>query len=1557
MTTVDRRVVEMGFDNKQFEGGVKTTLNSLNDLKKGLNLDESTRSLAGLEKAGKNFTLTGMADSLQTVSNRFSTMGIIGITVIQNLTNAAINFGKQIVNALAIKPLKAGLNEYETQLNAIQTVLANTASKGTNLQQVNDALDQLNEYADKTIYNFTEMTRNIGTFTAAGIDLDKSVAAIKGIANLAAVSGSNSQQASTAMYQLSQALASGTVKLMDWNSVVNAGMGGQVFQDALKETARVHGVAIDKMITSEGSFRETLQKGWLTSEILLETLQKFTGDLTNEQLISMGYTEEQIAAIVKLGETANDAATKVKTFTQLKDTLAEAIQSGWGQTFRIILGDFEEAKGFFTELNDILSALVGQSSEARNVLLQQWKDLGGRTAIVKALMNTLEGLLRITKPIGEAFAEILPPVTAVQLANFSKKIRELTERLLISAETAEKIKRVFKGVASVFDIVRMFGKALLDIIAPLAKKLEPLGGKFLDFAAGIGDYLVNLRNTIKDNDLFAKSFVNIGLFLKNIQASLKQFGKTVVTTFDNFKTSLQTTFAGLNVGPIRLIMGAFISLGTAIGTFLSNLDFSGFNNFITAVKTRFAPLKGTLASVGNTLKTIGAIMLTSMPTFSQLGDIISKTFGRIKSVVSGVIPAFSKLGDVLGEFFKGLNKGMDGEVSKMEFSGLFDALNAGLLAGLILAIRKFIGEGASVFEGITDILDGVKGSLEAWQESLKAKTLLTIAFAIGVLALAMIGLASIDSERLTASIVAMSIMFAELMGAMAVFGKVSGDKDAVKAAGMLLVISAAIGILALAMVKISAVDPEEMKTGLIGIGVLLAELAIFMKTANFGGGGFAKISSLLALSVAVLILSKAVASFGNIDQAKAMQGLKAMGIVLAELAIFSQLTGNSKNIISTAAGLLIIGGALLIFAKAISVMGDLPTDQVQSGLFTIAAALTIVAAAFNLMPDNVVATAVSLAIVSAAIFLLSKSLEALSKMSLEEIGRSLGTLAGSLAILGLAMSVMQSSLAGAASLFIAAAAISILAPALGLLGQMPLKAIGTALLAIAGTFAVLGLAGLILAPLVPVLLALGAAMILFGVAIAAVGVGILAFSTGMAALAISGTAGIAAMTAIVTAIMALMPLIGRGIADAMKSFITSIGESFPLLAETFRTVLLSLINVIVSVIPPLIQAVLLIVTTLLQAIAEKLPAIIEAGMQIVTALLTGIRDNIGPIVTIAADILINFLNALSEKIPEVVTAGWEFIISFIDGMTQAVTDNMPRLLESISNLAVAVIDGLAAGLVAGIPKLVESITNLGNEIVNTIKELLGIKSPSTVFTLIGEDIVQGLIDGINNFVSAAVDTAKNLMDNVSNKVKDFIAVMYEIGRLIVEGLAQGIRDYIWKAVRSARTLAQQVVDAIKRILGIQSPSKEGADIGMYLVEGVSNGINKFANLAINAAKDLGTSTMDSLDKAISDLSNKFGESLDLNPSIKPVVDLTDVLSGTKEISNIFGSQSPYISATSNRLSSISNGMRPDSGNLNVETPQGPSISLTQNNYSPKELSRLELYRQTRNLLETLKGMA
>ena len=412
--TVDERVVEMRFDNANFEKNVSNSMSTLDKLKEKLSFKGAAKGLESLDAASRKVNMNGLGQGVDTVNAKFSALQVAGMTAISRLTNAAITAGKKITSALTIDPIRDGFREYETQLNAVQTILANTQSEGTNVEVVNKALDKLNTYADKTIYNFTEMTRNIGTFTAAGVKLNDSVNAIKGIANLAAISGSSSQQASTVMYQLSQALAAGKVNLQDWNSVVNAGMGGKVFQDALIRTSEHLKTGAKNAIKANGSFRESIRSGWMTQEVLTQTLDQFaTAADTQEEyeaaikkFVSQGYTQEEAKQMADMARTAGEAATKVKTFTQLIDTLKEALGSGWAQTWRLIFGDFEEAKSLWSGISDVLGKFIKKMSDARNTLLQ--------SALAKGfgkLTEKIDGMLKPAKKASDAIKKTVDTVS------------------------------------------------------------------------------------------------------------------------------------------------------------------------------------------------------------------------------------------------------------------------------------------------------------------------------------------------------------------------------------------------------------------------------------------------------------------------------------------------------------------------------------------------------------------------------------------------------------------------------------------------------------------------------------------------------------------------------------------------------------------------------------------------------------------------------------------------------------------------------------------------------------------------------------------------------------------------------------------------------------------------------------------------------------------------------------------------------------------------------------------------------------------------------------------
>ncbi len=708
---IDKRIVEMQFDNKQFEKGIQTSIKSLNSLKQNLKLDQAAKSLDSLSKAGRSFSLASMNDSITAISNRFSTMGIVGMTVLQNITNAAYNSGKRMMNALMVDPLKMGFSEYETQIGAVQTILANTSSEmdklGYNQQQRLDVvmgkLDELNTYADKTIYNFSEMTRNIGTFTAAGVDLETSVSSIQGIANLAAVSGSTSQQASTAMYQLSQAISTGTVRLMDWNSVVNAGMGGELFQNALIRTAANMGVVGDeakemfaKLQAGEVSFRDSLASGWLSSDILTETLGQISMDfeqiakanglllengmadieaaknLMRSQLSAQGYGADEIEQIISLAETATDAATKVKTLTQLFDTLKESMQSGWTQRWEYIVGDFEEAKELLTSVSDYFGGIIGASADARNAMLADWKELGGRNELIESFWNIIHSIENVTGTIKDAFREFFPPTTGQQLFDMTQRISDFTAKIKAATENSElmgKVSRVFRGVAAALDIVKTAAGWAWDGFKKLLGMSEGAAGGFLDFLAGIGDSVVGFRDTIKSSEA--------------LQGILDGLGNTAAAVRD-------------------LVVGGIQSIGNFFGDLWVQIEgsgiFSDVDNFLTDVLGKIPEFIAQIGEWGNSI-------VDWVKNCEVLKNAWNSVKGFFEPIISGIADFGKALWDGIQAFF-GENANGD---------GLWDRIKA-----RFVAFGEKIGEW---FESIKPKLKQSWENVKAFMTTLFTKTI------------------------------------------------------------------------------------------------------------------------------------------------------------------------------------------------------------------------------------------------------------------------------------------------------------------------------------------------------------------------------------------------------------------------------------------------------------------------------------------------------------------------------------------------------------------------------------------------------------------------------------------------------------------------------------------------------------------------------------------------------------------------------------------------------------------------------------------------------------------
>lgn len=1326
-TTVDSRVVEMRFDNKQFENNVQTTMSTLDKLKQSLNLSGASKGLENVSAAAKNCDMSGLSGAVETVRMKFSALQVMGVTALANITNSAVNAGKRIVSALTIDPIKTGFNEYETKMNAIQTIMSNTASKGTTLEDVNGVLDELNTYADKTIYNFAEMTRNIGTFTAAGVGLEDSASAIQGISNLAAASGSNSQQASTAMYQLSQALASGTVKLQDWNSVVNAGMGGEKFQEALKTTAREHGISVDKMIKKNGSFRESLKEGWLSADILNETLSKFTVKGAKEYADSMmksgKWTQKQADALINEAQAMEDAATKVKTFTQLWDTLKEAAQSGWAQSWEIIVGDFEEAKDLFTEVSDVIGGMLGESADARNKILQGWKDLGGRTAIIDSLRNSFEAVMGIIKPISDGFKEIFPPITAQQMVSFSENLRDLTEKFKLSETTSKNLKRTFKGLFAFLDIGAQAIKAIGNGFADLIGFVLPAGDGILGLTAHIGDFIVKIDEAIKSSDIFNRVIEGIGTFLKPIADGVKAFGKSISETFSEIADKAEI---------------------------------------------RFSPL-------------------------TALGEGIKGIFTGIADAISTVAPWLSSFASKAGDVFGGLMDNITSSIQNADYNTIFDIISGGVLTAIGLNISKFIKSAGGIIDNAGGFLDNLKGILSgvseafgAFTESLKAKTLLTIASAIGILAAALIALSLIDSEKLTVALAAISALFIELSGSMAIFGKIANGKNLggmLKISHSMVSLSVALLILSASMKVLSTLSWNEVAKGLVavtgGLGAMVIAINLLpKKNVEKAAKAIKKLSS------ALLVFSVAMKIMGSLSWNELAVGL--VGTVGGLAALIGAVYLLPKDIGIKALGMVTLATALTILGGALKIMGSLSWEEMARGLTALVGALTAITIAMNLMSAKIIITSVGLVAVSAALLVLSGVLKIMSSMSWKEITKGLVTLGGSLAIIAIGVNAMRSALPGAAALLIVSAAIAIFTPAMMALGSMDLAEIGKALLALAGAFTVVGLAGLVLSPLVPTLLALSGAMVLFGIGVAAVGAGVLAFATGMTALAASGAAGALAITTIVSSLISLIPYLLEQIGVGIIKLCEAIAGGADAICEAIKVIILAVVDALVASVPALVDGIFALVDHLLLALVEHTPIIVGAIFDFLIELLEGIAAKLPDLIQAGVDVLMAFftgvIDALKSIDPNVLVNGI-IAVGFMSALMvamAAIASLTPMAMVGVLGAGVVIAElalVLAAiGALAQIPGL-EWLISEGGDFLQAVGTAIGkflggiaggiAQGMTSDLPQIGTDL-SVFMTNIQPFIEGAKQIDPSAMDGVKSLVGVILALT---GANILEGLA------------------------------------------------------------------------------------------------------------------------------------------------------------------------------------------
>lgn len=1061
-------------------------------------------------KAGQT-TLDGLGASVQAIGDKFNSLRLIAIGTLTNIASQAVSSGMQVAKSFTIQPIIDGFHEYELQLNSVQTILANTASKGTNIDQVNAALSELNSYADQTIYNFSEMTRNIGTFTAAGVDLDKSVASIKGIANLAAMSGSSSQQASSAMYQLSQAIAAGKVQLMDWNSVVNAGMGGEAFQNALKRTAQHFGTDVDSMIKKYGSFRESLTEGeWLTTDVLTETLKQLSGAYSEADLVAQGYSEDQAKAIVEMASTAESAATKIKTFSQLIDTLKEEVGSGWANTWQILMGNFEEARDSWTAIGNQLQASIGQASKARNDLLQGWADLGGRKELFASLTDSLKMLASWINPIKQGFRDVFPPATAQQLFNITKGLHQFIQNATLTSEQSERLRGVVKTLASGL-------KYLLDALNGAREGLSKMVGGvkgvingLLSVFDGVSKLMQSLTGGTNAANAFNQAFSLVGSGLNGVAKILSLVGvgfSTLASAVGNALGKVSGGISNLTAGTGQILSSIVTMFQNVLGALpnLLNSVTKGIGNiFNNAFKN--IPFKDILATVNEVIKTMMMWNINGMiqgwkknaEDAQSIGDKIQDIVDSFKAIPESITGVLDKTKDSISAFTMSIKANI---LLKIAVAIAVLAVSLKLLSNIPLdklaSSLGMLAGGMVIFGGMAiafvvaldKLFKGTQRMVKLMvlvnQFSKMAKAMLIFAAAIRVLADAMTVFGGMSWNEIFKGVVAIGALSGVLV---AVSKLMNGTKGMAKTSLMLIAFAVAIKILGSALKEVGSLDFNTIARGLLGIGASTAIMITAMKLLNKGMSKMVKAGiMMMTFAVSMKMMASAIKSFEGIDVKTIAKSLGALGATMLMLSFYTnKMKGASIKTAATSVGsLMLYAEALKQMGEAIAVFNDISIEGVGKAIVGIGALLTEFMIFTKLAKsDKIGETGAALAAMGAAVQQFAQGVEIMAKLTWEELAKGIVGVGAGLTIMVAAMRFMPKNLLKeSAGMMVFSLALNVMANAIKELGSMSVEQLAKGILALGAALAIMVVAFKALDSTKGSTVKLAAAMLLFGLSI------------------------------------------------------------------------------------------------------------------------------------------------------------------------------------------------------------------------------------------------------------------------------------------------------------------------------------------------------------------------------------------------------------------------------------------------------------------------------------------
>ena len=1394
---VDQRVVELQFNNTNFEKNTKKSMDSIDRMMEKLQFKGAEKGFEKLDAAAEKVDFATMNRSLDTLQQKFSALDIMAATVLVNITNKAMNAGERLVKSLSLDQITSGWNKYAEKTSNVQTIMNAT---GKSIDQVNDYLNKLMWYSDETSYSFSEMTSALSQMTAAGGNIDKMIPMIMGIANATADAGKTGFAFQSTIRNLTQSYSAGHLQLQDWKSLNLMGTATKALKQELIDTAEELGV-IKKGEVTIANFESSLQKKWANTEVMERTFAKYASmmeaayELTqkNKGMTSSEALEQLKGQYGELAERAALAAQQATSFAQAIDSTKDAVSSKWMAVFETLFGNKEEATDTWTELANRLYDIFVPSIDALNDRMKAGLDTGWQQMLSNELGDqgdaytyALEQVALATgalteKQIEEAggFGAALQEngVSADTLRQALDEARTSTEKLLALSDKELDAQGYDKdAIQKAHDKFVELNEAVQNGTLDLEGYAEAIGrvsgrAHLIQGLWNIMDAIGKLVTPIKEafNEIFPPAD---GDRIYTIAERFDLLTKKLIIS-DETAANIKKTFEGV----FSVIHVGVNMLKTVVQTAA---------NVLSAAVPLSDVLLGMTASIGGFVSSVDE----SLDPLEALGSMIT---GFVQTIAP-VLYSFGKEADVV---FSNFANGAKDAFNSFDPERMKDFITGGLSVGILASVKSFldgiksVGESAKgIIGGIKDTIDSLGEEIEAWKEAKKSETLITIAKSIGIIAASLAVVSMIKPERLSASMEAMTGVFLGLLGVMKALALISKEVSSLK----LMAVS----------------------------------------------------TGMMAVSSAVLVLSGALKVISTIDKSNLLASVVALGGVMAELTVVGAiLSKDEARFLKGATGLIAFAGAVGILTTALKALSGLKLEEMAKGLGGISGIAAVLVLAAKLMNGVKfgIGNGAAFLMMADSMNLLVSAFKSFGEMNWTEIGKALTTAGASIGVFVLALNLAKGTLGAAMALTTMAAAVNLLVPAIKELGSLSLTEMGMAILAVAGAFTALGVAAAILAPLTPVIVALS------------LSISALALSIG-ALLALNSAAMFIGNLA--SSLTLLQNLNFQVFIEALKSaawlvveFITGIIKGLAEVASTLATSIAKIIEAVCSAIvlsaPAIGEALYVAGTTLIDVIIKLLDYIwlkCEPALNDLWDKFTGLVKKKAENFSLLDLLGLKWENPFAPFLDEL-----EHGDSFMVGLYQQMTGTGKYATEGFANGETDK-DALA--------QVKQASSNVANTAVETMKYDLDQHSPSKVMAEIGRFVTLGLAEGIGD--QNALAKAKAAMLNVATGIRTVFTNFWGIhspsdlamsdAENILEGAVLGMCDpeARQKLYDESYNAASEVKGGVGKALDEAATLVQDKMQGIYAafkMDPLGSGSNPLRNGVETARKQFETAIQDS----------------------------------------------------------------------------------------------------------------